>query len=211
MTNPIDMVERLAGMSADHGPDGWPAVQMRDITALCDEVRRLRAELAETHELARDQFDLRAEQRDDRDRLRAALAAQVSQWLPIESAPKDGRKIIVWYLNRNTKARTVMARWLTDEQAAETDGDDVGLEGGWYECIDNCDCTEVAIHEGEPTHWMPLPAAPGASPQPPQQGREGWGAPNARLSGGPPGPSALNRQLGITFSEARKHEHDNND
>ena len=82
-------------------------------------------------------------------------------WQPIETAPKDYTKIIVWYLNRNSKSRTVMARWLTDEQAAETDADGVGLEGGWYECIDNWDdYTEVAIHEGEPTHWMPLPAPP---------------------------------------------------
>ncbi len=83
------------------------------------------------------------------------------EWQPIETAPKTGRKIIVAYINRSNKPRTVMARWLTDEQAAETDGDDVGLEGGWYECIDNWgDYTEVAIHEGEPTHWMPLPAPP---------------------------------------------------
>lgn len=95
---------------------------------------------------------------------RAALAAPAPQapaWQPIETAPKDGRKLILAYRNRNNKARTVMARWLTDEEAAETDADGVGLEGGWYECIDNWDdYTEVAIHEGEPSHWMPLPAAP---------------------------------------------------
>ncbi len=94
---------------------------------------------------------------------RAALAPAVPQWMPIETAPKTGRKLIVFYMNRNNKARTVMARWLTDEQAAETDTDDVGLEGGWYECIDNWDdYTEVAIHEGEPMLWLPLPAAPSA-------------------------------------------------
>lgn len=82
-------------------------------------------------------------------------------WQPIETAPLTGKKLILFYMNRNNKARTVMARWLTDEEAAETDGDDVGLEGGWYECIDNWDdYTEVAIHEGTPTHWMPLPPAP---------------------------------------------------
>jgi hypothetical protein len=82
-------------------------------------------------------------------------------WQPIETAPKTGRKVILFYLNLNNLPRTVMARWLTDEQAAETDADGVGLEGGWYECIDNWDdYTEVAIHEGEPTHWMPLPAPP---------------------------------------------------
>ena len=47
MSDPIDIVARLSGMSADHGPDGWPAVQMRDITALCEEVTRLRAALAQ--------------------------------------------------------------------------------------------------------------------------------------------------------------------
>ena len=93
----------------------------------------------------------------------AALAPAVPQWMPIETAPKTGRKLIVFYMNRNNKARTVMARWLTDEQAAETDTDDVGLEGGWYECIDNWDdYTEVEIHEGEPMLWLPLPAAPSA-------------------------------------------------
>lgn len=82
-------------------------------------------------------------------------------WQPIATAPKTGRKVILFYRNRNNLPRTVMARWLTDEQAAETDGYDVGLEAGWYECIDNWDdYTEVAIYEGEPTHWMPLPSAP---------------------------------------------------
>lgn len=82
-------------------------------------------------------------------------------WQPIETAPKNHTKIIVWYLNRNNKARTVMARWLSDGQAAEADADDVGLEGGWYECIDNWDeYAQVAIQEGEPAYWMPLPAPP---------------------------------------------------
>jgi hypothetical protein len=91
--------------------------------------------------------------------LRAALAQD--SWQPIATAPQTGRKVILFYLNRNSLPRTVMARWITDKQAAETDGDGVGLEAGWYECIDNWDdYTEVAIHEGEPTHWMPLPAAP---------------------------------------------------
>jgi hypothetical protein len=93
------------------------------------------------------------------ERFRAALAQD--SWQPIATAPQTGRKVILFYLNRNSLPRTVMARWITDEQAAETDGDGVGLEAGWYECIDNWDdYTEVAIHEGEPTHWMPLPAAP---------------------------------------------------
>lgn len=93
------------------------------------------------------------------DRLRAALAQD--SWQPIATAPQTGRKVILFYLNRNSLPRTVMARWLTDEQVEEIDGDGVGLKAGWYECIDNWDdYTEVAIYEGEPTHWMPLPTAP---------------------------------------------------
>lgn len=88
-------------------------------------------------------------------------------WQPIETAPKDGRKLILFYRNSNGKARTVMAKWVTDDEAAETDADGIGLEGGWYECIDNWDdYCQVAIHEGEPTHWMPLPATPSAEAQP---------------------------------------------
>ena len=95
--------------------------------------------------------------------LRQALETEQEPvaWQPIELAPKTGRKVILFYKNRLHVGRTVIARWLTDEQATEIDADDVGLEGGWYECIDNWDdYTEVAIHEGEPLHWMPLPAPP---------------------------------------------------
>lgn len=95
--------------------------------------------------------------------LRQALETEQEPvaWQPIESAPKTGRKVILFYKNRLHVGRTVIARWLTDEQATEIDGDGVGLEGGWYECIDNWDdYTEVTIHEGEPSHWMPLPAPP---------------------------------------------------
>ena len=42
-----DIVARLSSMAADHGPDGWPAVRMREITALCEEVTRMRAALAQ--------------------------------------------------------------------------------------------------------------------------------------------------------------------
>ena len=95
-----------------------------------------------------------------RERLAQPEQEQVA-WQPIESVPKTGRKVILFYKNRLNVGRTVTARWLTDEQATEIDADDVGLEGGWYECIDNWDdFTEVAIHEGEPSHWMPLPAPP---------------------------------------------------
>ena len=33
-----DLIQRMRALEADHAPDGWPAVQMRDISALCAEV-----------------------------------------------------------------------------------------------------------------------------------------------------------------------------
>jgi hypothetical protein len=82
-------------------------------------------------------------------------------WSPIETAPKTGEKLILFYRNASGNARRIMGRWLTDIGAAEIDTDDVGLVAGWYESIDNWDdYNEVFIHEGIPTHWMRLPPPP---------------------------------------------------
>lgn len=59
----MDIVEYMRGFAEDHEPDGWPAVKMSQITALCDEIDRLRAEVAELrHEQAvlRDPVSLHA-------------------------------------------------------------------------------------------------------------------------------------------------------
>lgn len=37
-----DIVKEMRGFEIDHEPDGWPAVRMRQVSALCDEVERLR-------------------------------------------------------------------------------------------------------------------------------------------------------------------------
>lgn len=37
------LLERMRLLESDHPPDGWPAVRMRDVSALCDEIDRLRA------------------------------------------------------------------------------------------------------------------------------------------------------------------------
>jgi len=33
-----DLVAEMRGFEIDHEPDGWPAVRMRQISALCDEI-----------------------------------------------------------------------------------------------------------------------------------------------------------------------------
>ena len=37
-----ELIERLRSFEIDHGPDGWPAIRMRDVSALLDEIERLR-------------------------------------------------------------------------------------------------------------------------------------------------------------------------
>lgn len=46
MSDPIaSVIQRLRLLEQDHDPDGWPAVQMRDITALLDHFGQTREAL----------------------------------------------------------------------------------------------------------------------------------------------------------------------
>lgn len=73
-------------------------------------------------------------------------------WLPIESAPKDGRRVLLWNERYN----------------AAITGQFYGL-GGWK--LDG----EMPPLFHQPTHWMPLPAAPGVSTvENERQGFEAW-------------------------------------
>jgi len=38
MTTNNELIERLRVLEQDHKPDGWPAIQMRDVTALLDTI-----------------------------------------------------------------------------------------------------------------------------------------------------------------------------
>jgi len=56
--------ERLRLLESDHSPDGWPAVQMRDITSVLDELDAMYAARAATeiewHQLRQRLAELRA-------------------------------------------------------------------------------------------------------------------------------------------------------
>src|SRR5690606_37466012 len=41
-----DLIERMRSLEQDHEPEGWPAVQMRDISALCDALEAARTQRA---------------------------------------------------------------------------------------------------------------------------------------------------------------------
>lgn len=59
MSEPIEsLIDRLRLLEMDHEPNGWPAVRMRDITALMDEVKKVRAanqDCVAHYEAARDE------------------------------------------------------------------------------------------------------------------------------------------------------------
>ena len=80
-------------------------------------------------------------------------------WQPIETAPRDGRTLLLGYFNSRGKWRTMRGQWMSEDYIAEHWEDPDDVEPGWFETsveaddVPNCWRTE-------PTHWMPLPAAP---------------------------------------------------
>ena len=91
-------------------------------------------------------------------------------WQPIETAPRDATAILVmrdiWPGARSGRAEecngrnTYVAAWWPDER---------GGQGAWICYMDAVLDPECPV---EPTHWMPLPDAPGAQPAPSVP--EGW-------------------------------------
>ncbi|MGU7839430.1 hypothetical protein ACV22V_08190 [Burkholderia sp. AW33-5] len=80
-------------------------------------------------------------------------------WQPIETAPKDGRTLLLGYPNACGKWRTVRGQWMSQNYIDECWEDPDDVEPGWFETPDNAEdppnCWGI-----DPTHWMPLPAAP---------------------------------------------------
>lgn len=96
----------------------------------------------------------------------AALEAKAAKWKPIDDDAKSGKPVLVYYLNSYQKSRVVKACWVpkyTEESSEDhaeycEEKDNYYSPEGWYELIDNWgDYSSVAICEGEPTHYMPLP------------------------------------------------------
>jgi len=38
---PQELIERVRSLEQDHAPDGWPAIKMRDVSALADALEEL--------------------------------------------------------------------------------------------------------------------------------------------------------------------------
>jgi hypothetical protein len=61
----------------------------------------------------------------------------MSEWMPIETAPRDGTRVLLHY---SPKRLTKIGYWDA--------GSGYWSAGQWF-------------HEASPTHWQPLPAPPG--------------------------------------------------
>lgn len=100
-------------------------------------------------------------------------------WVPVtERLPQSGVTVLACYRNSAGKLRRIRAEWVaarTQESGGESD---IGVYDedtdtcydpeGWYEQIDNWDdgFSAIGVHQGEVTHWMPLPAAPTPQQEP---------------------------------------------
>lgn len=82
-----------------------------------------------------------------------------AKWLPIETAPTDGRTLLLGYTNSHGNWRTLRGQWMSQDYIDSFWEDPDAGDPGWYETSVECDeppnCWFV-----EPTHWMPLPDAP---------------------------------------------------
>lgn len=89
----------------------------------------------------------------------------VPQWMPIETAPRDGTEIFA-YLPEEGNLVGVQMYFISREHCQKEYDDPDYMEEGWYVsyCYDNWNSyQDISL---KPTHWMPLPA-------PPQAGEEG--------------------------------------
>jgi hypothetical protein len=97
--------------------------------------------------------------------LRTAIAKAEKQepvaWQPIETAPK-GKIVLIHYKNRLGNGRTMRARYYLPETLDSDTTESGWADEGWYE---ESEAYEYLMPlDGEPTHWMQLPSAPGATP-----------------------------------------------
>ena len=85
----------------------------------------------------------------------------MSDWQPIETAPKDGTTVLLAAPGRVTAGEWCPEQWLTASDYHMTTGEYLGRsETG--ECIPAywCSWDGGFTDECAPTHWMPLPDAP---------------------------------------------------
>lgn len=92
------------------------------------------------------------------------------KWISVaDEMPEHGKNVLATYRNNYGKNRIIVGhyfeRWKEESDCDNDNNDEFSekLDGyyyceGWYEQQDNWgDYASIAVHEGEVTHWMPLP------------------------------------------------------
>lgn len=83
----------------------------------------------------------------------------MSEWQPIESAPKDGRSMLLGHFNTAGNWRTLRGRWFSAEKIEYEWENADDFEAGWYE--ESVEADDIPnVWATSPTHWMPLPNPP---------------------------------------------------
>lgn len=96
----------------------------------------------------------------------------MSEWQPIETAPRDGTRVDLWLVDESGEGwREAGAYWVADEKLDHYNSRS-GSRDGWfapnhdYDGMDGwCDQPEWTHRDGriffkKATHWMPIPAPP---------------------------------------------------
>ncbi len=84
----------------------------------------------------------------------------MTEWQPIETAPKDGTSILVYVAGESLYPTA--ANYCSREYLLEEYGDAEYMDEGWYWGYGYP--TDFSAHVIEPTHWMPMPAPPKEEP-----------------------------------------------
>lgn len=148
-------------------PDAAPqqAVGRGDLRAVADLIRSLRTRVEELEAALNimgqmvgsdETMRLHDRMRDaegERDMLRARVAeSEAGGWQPIETAPRDGTRILVAITGDRDEPMTVEAWW--------PEGAEDWYLAGQYPARYDCAGPISEIMYGSVTHWMPLPAPP---------------------------------------------------
>lgn len=83
------------------------------------------------------------------------MSTNRDDWQPMETAPKDGTRILIgWFEGKRFRQRA--AWWYPSFDQL----DDGSWVGAWVDGDIVSSGTTSDYRRYEPTHWMPLPAAP---------------------------------------------------
>jgi hypothetical protein len=80
----------------------------------------------------------------------------MSEWQPIETAPKDETEVFLWI--PGVSNYPIAGHYTSAERVEEDYGDPEYMEEGWY--LGYGYPGDLGEETYEPTHWMPLPNPP---------------------------------------------------